>query len=163
MTWFNYLGSYASVAALWESFPEGGIEGDYAKVGNDFYGWNQYTRQWQAISEPDDAPDDEDDEEEEQEPLPPVSFYVDRKKRTITCTIASDGKTWKNSEVMARLAVFSADDFFSLRDTTNALFASDRALRESTAVSSDIPQAHLKVRKCPSLCKWFCNMKPHPR
>ena len=68
---------------------------------------------------------DSHDEEEEQEPLPPVSFYVDRKKRTITCTIASDGKTWKNSEVMARLAVFSADDFFSLRDTTNALFASE--------------------------------------
>ncbi len=72
MTWFNYLGSYASVAALWESFPEGGIEGDYVKVGNDFYGWNQYTRQWQAISEPDDAPDDEDDEEEEEQDEEPT-------------------------------------------------------------------------------------------
>ena len=66
MTWFNYLGTFASVAVLWESFPEGGMEGDYAKIGNDFYGWNKYTRQWQSIEEPAGTP-----EEEEQEPVEP--------------------------------------------------------------------------------------------
>ena len=63
MTWFNYLGIFASIAALWESYPEGGMEGDYCKIGSDFYGWNKYTRQWQTIEEPDGTP-----EEEELEP-----------------------------------------------------------------------------------------------
>lgn len=65
MTWFNYLGSFASVAALWESYPEGGMEGDYAKIGTQYYGWNKYTRQWQAISEPDGASEAQEPEQAE--------------------------------------------------------------------------------------------------
>lgn len=59
MVWFNYLGTFASIAALWESYPEGGMEGDYAKIVDDFFGWNKYTRQWQSIEEPSGVPEEE--------------------------------------------------------------------------------------------------------
>lgn len=63
MTWFNYLGAFASLTALWESYPEGGIEGDYAKVGDVFYGWNKYERKWQTIEEPTGPPEEQEQAE----------------------------------------------------------------------------------------------------
>lgn len=58
--------------------------------------------------------------------LPPVSFYVDRKKREITCTAYSDGKKWHEGDKIAELALFSASDFFELREKTQKLFAADK-------------------------------------
>ncbi|MBR1536569.1 MAG: alpha-galactosidase [Treponema sp.] len=54
--------------------------------------------------------------------LPPVSFYVSRKKRSVTATSYADGKTWSEGEKIAELAVFSCRDFFSLRNHTKKLF-----------------------------------------
>lgn len=64
--------------------------------------------------------------------LPPVSFYVDRKKREITCTVYADGKTWHEGDKIAELAVFAAGDFFELRETTQKLFAEDKDARFGT-------------------------------
>lgn len=61
--------------------------------------------------------------------LPPVNFYVDRKKRVITCTVYADGKTWHDGDKIAELAFFSAASFFELREKTQNLFASDRVSR----------------------------------
>ncbi|WP_294429463.1 glycoside hydrolase family 36 protein [uncultured Treponema sp.] len=64
--------------------------------------------------------------------VPPVSFYVDRKKREITCTVYADGKTWHEGDKIAELAVFVAGDFFELRETTQKLFAEDKEARFGT-------------------------------
>ena len=64
--------------------------------------------------------------------LPPVNFYVDRKKRTITVTAYSDGKKWCSGEKIAELAVFAAYDFFELREKTQSLFAQNKNLRFGT-------------------------------
>lgn len=69
--------------------------------------------------------------QEDDKALPPVSFYVDRKKRTIICAACTEGKKWKNSEQIAELTVFTAGDFFELKEQTLSLFASDRAARFS--------------------------------
>lgn len=61
--------------------------------------------------------------------LPPVSFYVDRKKREITCTAYADGKTWHEGDKIAELAVFTAENFFELREQTQKVFASDKNAR----------------------------------
>ena len=58
-------------------------------------------------------------------PLPPVRFYVDRKKRTIGCTVYSDGKVWSNGESVAELCVFSAKGYFDLKDTISDIYAGD--------------------------------------
>lgn len=63
------------------------------------------------------------------EVLPPVSFYVDRKKREITCTAYADGKTWHEGEKIAELAVFAAENFFELREKTQKLFAENKNAR----------------------------------
>lgn len=61
--------------------------------------------------------------------LPPVNFYVDRKKRKISCTVYADGNEWHEGDKIAELALFSASDFFELRKITQELFASDSAAR----------------------------------
>lgn len=48
--------------------------------------------------------------------LPPVQFYVDRKNRTVSVSIYSDGKRWEKMEQMGKIAVFSAKSFFALKD-----------------------------------------------
>lgn len=42
----NYLGVYASLDAVWQSYPGGGLEGDYVLVGSKVYGWNIYEKNW---------------------------------------------------------------------------------------------------------------------
>ena len=44
---WNYVGSYADVAAIWVAFPNGGTEGDYATIGGVEYRWNKYDRIWE--------------------------------------------------------------------------------------------------------------------
>ena len=63
--------------------------------------------------------------------LPPVNFYVDRKKREINVTVYADGKRWHDGEKIASLVVFSASDFFELRDETKKLFVTDKFARFS--------------------------------
>ena len=62
--------------------------------------------------------------------LPPVQFYVDRKTRTVTVGIYSDGKRWENMELMGRLVVFSAKSFFALKDGMNFIFRKGRNFGE---------------------------------
>lgn len=49
----NYLGVYNSLDAVWQSYPAGGVEGDYVLAGGKVYGWNIFERNW---SSPDIAP-----------------------------------------------------------------------------------------------------------
>lgn len=44
---WNYVGSFANVAAIWSAFPNGGTEGDYATIGGVVYCWNKYYRIWE--------------------------------------------------------------------------------------------------------------------
>ena len=43
----NNLGTFASVAAVWEKYPEGGKEGDYLTIGSTKYRWNKYDQIWE--------------------------------------------------------------------------------------------------------------------
>lgn len=65
----------------------------------------------------------------EKNPLPPVKFYVDRKKRQIFVTIYSDGKKWSENEKMAEISVFASSDFFDLKEKIASLFAADKIQR----------------------------------
>lgn len=42
----NYLGVFASLDAVWQSYPGGGLEGDYVLVGSKVYGWNIFEKNW---------------------------------------------------------------------------------------------------------------------
>lgn len=67
MTNVNCIGTYDSLAALWKAHPEGGIEGDYAIVGDSYYGWDKYSRNWTVTT----APDGQETETETTETKPP--------------------------------------------------------------------------------------------
>jgi alpha-galactosidase len=54
--------------------------------------------------------------------LPPVNFYVDRMARTISCMVYSNDKWWTKNELIADLCIFSAENFFQLRDTIRQLY-----------------------------------------
>lgn len=49
----KYLGVYDSLEAVWQSYPGGGIEGDYVLAGGKVYGWNIFEKNWTV---PDIAP-----------------------------------------------------------------------------------------------------------
>ena len=53
MTNVNCIGTYDTLATLWKAHPEGGIEGDYACVGDSYYGWDKYSRNWVVTTAPD--------------------------------------------------------------------------------------------------------------
>ncbi len=55
--------------------------------------------------------------------MPPVQFYVDRKKRQAAVSVYADGKQWNLYDKMCELTVFAAASFFELRDTMKELFA----------------------------------------
>ncbi len=42
----NNLGTFDNLDAVWEAFPEGGVEGDYVVVEGHEIAWNKYTRNW---------------------------------------------------------------------------------------------------------------------
>ncbi|HAK68924.1 MAG TPA: alpha-galactosidase [Treponema sp.] len=58
------------------------------------------------------------------ETLPPVQFYVDRKSRNIAVSVYSDGKIWQRGETVARLCVFTAENYFALKDGINLVYGS---------------------------------------
>ncbi len=64
--------------------------------------------------------------------MPPVEYFVDRASRKICCTIYSQGKQWKNGELMARLSVFACVDYFDLKQKIKELYAPDFDKRFST-------------------------------
>ncbi|MBQ8874698.1 MAG: hypothetical protein IJY60_05265 [Bacteroides sp.] len=47
MTDLNNLGTYTSIKAVWEAYPNGGKEGDYLYIGKVKYSWNKYERIWE--------------------------------------------------------------------------------------------------------------------
>lgn len=54
--------------------------------------------------------------------LPPVQFYVNRSKRTITVCLYSDGKNWTKGEKVCDLTLFFAEGFFGLKDTIRKIY-----------------------------------------
>lgn len=65
------------------------------------------------------------------EPLPPVQFWVSRKDRTVTCAALSDGAEWKTGDRVARISVFFASSYFSLKSCVKALYCDGRFARLS--------------------------------
>lgn len=49
----NNLGTYGTLAELWESYPRGGIEGDYAHIGDVLYVWDKYLMGWREATDVD--------------------------------------------------------------------------------------------------------------
>lgn len=43
----NNLGTYTSIQAVWDAYPNGGKEGDYLYIGKVKYSWNKYERIWE--------------------------------------------------------------------------------------------------------------------
>ncbi|MBO4320985.1 MAG: alpha-galactosidase, partial [Treponema sp.] len=56
------------------------------------------------------------------EVLPPVQFFVDREAKTVAATIYADGKKWKPFELMSQITVFTASNYFALKDGIKKLF-----------------------------------------
>lgn len=56
--------------------------------------------------------------------LPPVTWRVDRRGRRITAEVYASGKDWAAGEVIAELAVFLADGYFSFKDTLRDIYRS---------------------------------------
>lgn len=42
----NCLGVFESLQQLWDKYPEGGKEGDYIYIGQEFRYWNKFSRSW---------------------------------------------------------------------------------------------------------------------
>ncbi len=61
--------------------------------------------------------------------FPPVQFYVDRKSRSVTPVIYSEGKSWQDDECAAKISVFSASSFFELKERIAKLFGSSKNSR----------------------------------
>ena len=47
MTDLNNLGTYTSIQAVWQAYPNGGKEGDFLYIGKVKYSWNKYERIWE--------------------------------------------------------------------------------------------------------------------
>lgn len=46
MSLVNYLGTYETLDQVWETYPEGGKEGDYLYIASVLKKWNKYTSAW---------------------------------------------------------------------------------------------------------------------
>ena len=52
----NYKGEFTSIEAVWERYPEGGIEGDYLYINSVKYRWNKYDCIWENAETVTDSP-----------------------------------------------------------------------------------------------------------
>lgn len=62
-------------------------------------------------------------------PLPPVKFYVDSKRRRIYAVCYADGKKWKAQEKIGEITTFFARGYFALSDSVKELFGGDAEKR----------------------------------
>lgn len=53
MSLVNYLGTYETLDQVWETYPEGGKEGDYLYIASVLKKWNKYTSAWVDATEED--------------------------------------------------------------------------------------------------------------
>lgn len=51
MSLVNFLGTFETLDQVWESYPEGGKEGDYTYVADEVYLWDKYIINWR-VAEP---------------------------------------------------------------------------------------------------------------
>lgn len=54
--YINYLGNFESIEQVWNTFPNGGKEGDYILVAGERYRWNKYTSNWGEVDSSDITP-----------------------------------------------------------------------------------------------------------
>ncbi|MCR4790470.1 MAG: hypothetical protein K5839_05270, partial [Treponemataceae bacterium] len=59
---------------------------------------------------------------DEENLCPPVQYIFDRKNNRVTIEIADKGKDWKSGELMARIEIFTSDDYFKAKDILKKLF-----------------------------------------
>lgn len=53
MSLVNYLGTYETLDQVWETYPEGGKEGDYLYIASVLKKWNKYTSAWADATQED--------------------------------------------------------------------------------------------------------------
>lgn len=56
--------------------------------------------------------------------LPPVQFVINRKKNTVLIELADKGKTWTKNDVIAKIEIFTAENFFEAKEKLTAIFGS---------------------------------------
>ena len=88
----------------------------------------------------------------EAEVLPPVQFFVDREGKTVSTTIYADGKRWKPFELMCQITVFTASNYFALKDGIKKLFGGNDEKRFSclSFLNTDTKQI-----KCAGWESWY--------
>ncbi|MDL2229748.1 alpha-galactosidase [Treponema sp. OttesenSCG-928-L16] len=59
--------------------------------------------------------------------LPPISYRINRRERTVTFEAYAPGKKWKAGERLAKIYIFLADGFFPLKDIIKAIFQQNDA------------------------------------
>lgn len=47
----TFIGDFDSLETLWARYPNGGIEGEYARIGGVEYAWDKYERNWSTRTE----------------------------------------------------------------------------------------------------------------
>ena len=46
-----FVGEFATLEALWARLPNGGVEGEYARINGVEYAWDKYERNWKSTNE----------------------------------------------------------------------------------------------------------------
>lgn len=80
----NNLGSFATINAVWDVYPEGGKEGDYLSAGGKIWWWNKYTGKWTdtAVSTEADLPISETDAKDVQTVLQELVYLGEFKSES---------------------------------------------------------------------------------
>lgn len=84
--------------------------------------------------------------------LPPVQFYVDRKKRAITVSIYSDGKRWSKMELMSRIVIFSANNYFALKRGVSFVFKKEERFDSLSFLNCSVGSEKVK---CAGWESWY--------
>ncbi|MDR3276359.1 MAG: alpha-galactosidase [Treponema sp.] len=61
--------------------------------------------------------------------LPPVSYHVNRNRRLVTPEVFCPGKVWQAGELMAEIAVFSAEGYFNFKDALGLIYQQEGAFQ----------------------------------
>jgi alpha-galactosidase len=73
--------------------------------------------------------------------LPPVSYRIERSKKTVTPELFCPNKEWKTGEAMAEIVVFHAKGYFNFKDTLKNIYCQKEIFKTNSFLinSSDNP------------------------
>jgi hypothetical protein len=77
MTLVNNLGTFETLDQVWDTYSEGGKEGDYLYIGDAVYKWDKYIRAWTLPTEEDLSESTIEERGEVVESTTPIEFVID--------------------------------------------------------------------------------------